>query len=481
MTVATANAVLRGPSGDIWTQLSDVKNVISKGQETFFQAATSAEGKLAMIERHVQGRVIDPSTNKAVTESKGEVARASAAMQFLKTSEEKGLQVASRDLEFRKKMQSYSLKGKTVSSAQIATAEILEALEVHKVPKQNTLSRPIAVAQLVMLGYSVGEADNALNAVGKVDVALAVKYLGGGSLPSYEQARANRAPAPQPETGSFSHPAPVPVVHKTPQAAKPQAAPAKAGLAAIAMSTKSLGQRIQMNRRAGKRCSNIIISLMKNPQFTDRGTLVRCLQAMWHLCVVKGLHAARFLKADGMKALVGVLTRYGKDRELQLQGCVLLQELLTNGSTVKHVHKLPEVARGEALSAVSEALFFHAEDALIVENSAACIWTMCFRQRRLQNRAVEMGVISGLLRGLADHKGAYGVQYRASGGLLSLAIDNQEAMNALAEQGVREAVRNALVENPRVGFAGAFEDLRMWMRPTLAGSSGTGTTSVTGT
>jgi hypothetical protein len=80
---------------------------------------------------------------------------------------------------------------------------------------------------------------------------------------------------------------------------------------------------------------------------------------------------------------------------------------------------------------------------------------------------VRSGVVPPLLKAMSSAPRAKQLQYRLCGCLLALALDNTLTQDTLARESVREGVRNALMNNPSIGFDGQFESLKDWVRPPL--------------
>mmetsp|Transcript_29934 Transcript_29934/g.41440 ORF Transcript_29934/g.41440 Transcript_29934/m.41440 type:complete len:647 (+) Transcript_29934:91-2031(+) len=379
-----------------------------------------------------------------------------------------------------------------------ATVAVMEAISLPKKSNVNdtTVSRPVALAQMVLMGYNLEQADLALKEAGQNDVESALRVLESKPRPPRAFVSADKTPAfiHKPLSMSSSAHPPVSVSQKPvvseryivpssftldslpPHQTQPEnEAPNEKTAASVFDTALLIGNYCVKNpallQRANLQAFNLLVKLLDHKVNQDPEVMLLTLQALSRLVHLRDLHARRLVSLGGLGQLLAMMGLHNDEVRLAGECLTLAFHLTRSRSAGPHLKSHPEAQSGNFAVSIMTALKKFTNDPQVQEMGCACLWSQVANLPAMQRLVINFDVVPNLLRAMEYHRGSEAVIFRICGCLLATAINNPLTQEKLAQMKVREAVREALVQHPGIGFAGQFESLKSWMRPASGNTS----------
>ena len=367
-------------------------------------------------------------------------------------------------------------------------------------------SKVVCIAQVVMLGYAYGDAENAIDAVRVNDAALAVEWLEARNVakiqmlaPTELRARAigagattTRQTAVGAETTTttrhvtppaLSTPAPA---LSTPAPALSTPAPAlspRRSIAGVVPETDearalgglSRGARTKTGRDASelyaarKRAVMTLAILAVHPPPTmgksDRDSMsIRALVALSKLA--RGDRAFMVMMLGGARCGTDCLNLFAGDVTVAIAVFDMFQGFASNPSTMM---KLRRQQRFKHMpKTICKAVYLNSTVMDVCGSAAHALWSMAsIGGRETQDRIVSAGALDFIKDSLCRPKSddPDGINNKKLiGCLLALATANPRMQDLLVETRMRALIRKGLFEHQHISFRGEFASLRDWTK-----------------
>jgi hypothetical protein len=325
----------------------------------------------------------------------------------------------------------------------------------------------VAVARVVLQGYSTQQAEGALREIGRNDAAAAVGHLRAqGARPEIDPPTAarlgfaSRMDSPYP-TGDVIFPK-----------GRPHVAAGAAAWPGQVRPRPWRGDLFVARRRA----ADLLVTLTSAAYSTSCDTEDRareaCLAALTAQKVLanRPVPARLLLNAGALEHTAYALSAHRRDPDIVCSAAAVLRELTANHGSAGQCLQHPGDMAAACVAACA-ALKSNPGNIGVGIHCAALLWGLCsLGGAPIQNAAVRGGVQQYLLELLTCYPEHRELVWRITGALLAMAVRNGETQEALTAWGVQSAVRNALARDPTLTYGGEFSELRPWMK--ITGPSG---------
>ena len=325
----------------------------------------------------------------------------------------------------------------------------------------------VAVARVVLQGYSTQQAEGALREIGRNDAAAAVGHLRAqGARPEIDPPTAarlgfaSRMDSPYP-TGDVIFPK-----------GRPHVAAGAAAWPGQVRPRPWRGDLFVARRRA----ADLLVTLTSAAYSTSCDTEDRareaCLAALTAQKVLanRPVPARLLLNAGALEHTAYALSSHRRDPDIVCSAAAVLRELTANHGSAGQCLQHPGDMAAACVAACA-ALKSNPGNIAVGIHCAALLWGLCtLGGAPIQNAAVRGGVQQYLLELLTCYPEHRELVWRITGALLAMAVRNGETQEALTAWGVQSAVRNALARDPTLTYGGEFSELRPWMK--ITGPSG---------
>jgi len=320
----------------------------------------------------------------------------------------------------------------------------------------------VAVARVVLQGYSTAQAEGALREIGRVDAACAVEHLRAiGAHPEDPPTAARLGGASRTYSPYLQG-----------EVVFPKGRPhAVAGAAAWRGTGRVRPWRGDLFRARSRACG--MLTAVTGRGFADRvgdpdaarDTCLRSLAAQ-RLLVNREVPARLLMCAGALEAACAVLAVYRRDPEVVCAAAAVLRELTANHKSAALCSRNPKLPA--AALACCAALKSNPGNCAVGVHCAGLLWGLfSLGGQPLQALGVEADAPHYLLQLLAGFPENRELVWRASGALLACCVRNAEAQRALTQMGVQQVVRECLARDPTLQYGGEFSELRPWMRAAL--------------
>lgn len=318
-------------------------------------------------------------------------------------------------------------------------------------------STAVAVARVVLQGYSAAQAESALRQLGRNDAPAAVEYLRSlGANPEVDPPTAARL-------GGASRPySPYPVAEVVFPKGRP---PMAAGAAAWPGQVKARPWRGDIFT-ARRRACTMLVQLTSRAYAMDspdaRDMTMASLTAQ-KVLVNREVPCRLLLQAGTLEACSAVLAVYRRDPEVVCAAAAVLRELTANPKSMAAARSNPKTS-ATMLAAVA-AMKSNPSHLACLIHCSGLLWglvSLCGPQ--LQALAVESDAPYYLMQALDTYPESRELAWRATGALLATALHNPETQQALLDQGAHVAIRAALAADPTLQYGGEFSPLRGWLK-----------------
>jgi len=384
-------------------------------------------------------------------------------------------------------------------------------------------SKVVCIAQLVMLGYSYGDAENALDAVRVNDTIVALEWLearrvvkislvGEADAAAFRSAFANTAANVQLTTSTTTH-AQLTTTRAASSVLYKETAESTTTRGAIAKQSSMRGVDLKLDSaeratpaagdfRAGavtkrgfdanelyaarKRSVMMLAMLAVNPPPTlskdkQEAMAFGALRALANLA--NGDSAYLVMMLGGVRCGVECLNLYPGDPTCAAAAFDVFRGIAANPSTMAKLRKqqrfklLPKavVSAVRSLAPNIEGVPASAArvgDMDVLGAAAHALWAMAsIGGADQQDRIVSAGALDFIKEALSRPKSAdpAGENVRKLiGCLLALATRNVRLQDLLVENGARALIRKGLVEHSHISFKGEFASLREWTKAEFA-------------
>ena len=318
-------------------------------------------------------------------------------------------------------------------------------------------SMAVAVARVVLQGYSAAQAESALRQLGRNDAPAAVEYLRSlGANPEVDPPTAARL-------GGASRPySPYPVADVVFPKGRP---PMAAGAAAWPGQVKARPWRGDIFT-ARRRACTMLVQLTSRAYAMDspdaRDMTMASLTAQ-KVLVNREVPCRLLLQAGTLEACSAVLAVYRRDPEVVCAAAAVLRELTANPKSMAAARSNPKTS-ATMLAAVA-AMKSNPSHLACLIHCSGLLWglvSLCGPQ--LQALAVESDAPHYLMQALDTYPESRELAWRATGALLATALHNPETQQQLLDQGAHVAIRAALAADPTLQYGGEFSPLRGWLK-----------------
>ena len=368
-------------------------------------------------------------------------------------------------------------------------------------------SKVVCIAQVVMLGYAYGDAENAIDAVRVNDAALAVEWLearnvakiqmlarlssaparGAGATTTWSDSRrrgnddddaprhppalstpapALSTPAPALSTPALSTPAPAlsprrsiaGVVPETDEGARARRVVARRA------NEKPAATRAELYA-ARKRAVMTLAILAVHPPPTmgksDRDSMsIRALVALSKLA--RGDRAFMVMMLGGARCGTDCLNLFAGDVTVAIAVFDMFQGFASNPSTMM------KLRRQQRFKTICKAVYLNSTVMDVCGSAAHALWSMAsIGGRETQDRIVSAGALDFIKDSLCRPKSddPDGINNKKLiGCLLALATANPRMQDLLVETRMRALIRKGLFEHQHISFRGEFASLRDWTK-----------------
>ena len=380
-------------------------------------------------------------------------------------------------------------------------------------------SKVVCIAQLVMLGYSYGDAENALDAVRVNDTVVALEWLearrvvkislvGEADAAAFRSAFANTAANAQLTTSTTTHAqltttktraaSKTSVLYKeTAESTTTRGAIAKqSSMGGVDLTLESADFRAGAVTKRGfdanelyaarKRSVMMLAMLAVNPPPTlskdkQEAMAFGALRALANLA--NGDSAYLVMMLGGVRCGVECLKLYPGDPTCATAAFDVFRGIAANPSTMTKLRKqqrfklLPKAVVSAVRSLAPNVEGVPASAALVGDMdvlgaAAHALWAMAsIGGAEQQDRIVSAGAPDFIKEALSRPKSAdpAGENVRKCiGCLLALATRNVRLQDLFVENGARALIRKGLVEHSHISFKGEFASLREWTKAEFA-------------
>lgn len=325
----------------------------------------------------------------------------------------------------------------------------------------------VAVARVVLQGYSTQQAEGALREIGRNDAAAAVGHLRAqGARPEIDPPTAarlgfaSRIDSPYP-TGDVIFPK-----------GRPHVAAGAAAWPGQVKPRPWRGDLFVARRRAADLLVTLTSAAFSTACDTEDRAREACLGALTAQKVLanRPVPARLLINAGSLEHTAYALSAHRRDPDIVCSAAAVLRELTANhGSAALCVQHPNDLA--SATVAACAALKSNPGNIGVGIHCAALLWGLCtLGGAPVQNAAVRGGVQQYLLELLTCYPEHRELVWRITGSLLAMAVRNGDTQEALTAWGVQSAVRNALARDPTLTYGGEFSELRPWMK--ISGPTG---------
>lgn len=374
-------------------------------------------------------------------------------------------------------------------------------------------SKSVVIAQLVMVGYAYGDAEDALDAVMVNDVALALEWLEERNVrkisvlaldqadsDAYKRAFTTHSDALNWTSLYATEDARIRHLKQPSHRAKTKrTSTTTTNAASRAMEMTGANQGYVTNERslrgggysearsqpgrwgrsacqdanelytARKRAVTMLATIALTPPPTLRldAQTEMAHRAITALARLADSNAAYLvLMQGGARCATDCLKIFASHKSIILECFDVLRGLMVNPSTMmafkrqQRFRLLPK--------AICEAVYVHYDDMDVCSRAARALWAAAtIGGAETQDRVVSTGAVDFIRDALArpkrdDPDGAH--TKRLIGCLLALASSNQRIQDLLVQAGVRALIRKGLVEHSFISFHGEFASLRDWTK-----------------
>jgi len=325
----------------------------------------------------------------------------------------------------------------------------------------------VAVARVVLQGYSQQQAEAALMSIGRNDAAAAVGHLRAqGALPEVDPPTAarlgfaSRVESPYP-TGNVMFPK-----------GRPHLAASAAAWPGQVKPRPWKGDLFLARARAADMLVTLTSAAFSVSSDTEDRARESCLRALTaqKVLVNRQVPARLLLNAGALEHTAQALSAHRRDPEIVCAAAAVLRELTANSHSAAQCLQQPQHL-GAATVAACSALKANPGNIAVGIHCAGLLWGLVtIGGSQLQDAAVNGGVQQHLLELLNCYPEQRELVWRCTGALLAFALRNANTQEVLTNWGVQAAVRSALARDPTLTYGGEFSELRPWMK--ITGPSG---------
>ena len=337
-------------------------------------------------------------------------------------------------------------------------------------------SKVVCIAQVVMLGYAYGDAENAIDAVRVNDAALAVEWLEARNVAKIQMLAGSelRASAVGAKTTTTTRQIPTAQdSHRSLAGVVPETEEARAlGGPSSGVRTKT-GRDASEMYAARKRAVMTMAMLAVHPPPTlspsDRDNIsIRALQALSKLAC--GDSAYMVMMLGGARCGTDCLKLFAGDVTVAIAVFDMFQGFASNPSTMM---KLRRQQRFKLMpKTICKAVYVNSTVMDVCGSAAHALWSMAsIGGRDTQDRIVSAGALDFIKDSLCRPKSddPDGVNNKKLiGCLLALATRNTRIQELLVETRMRALIRKGLMEHQHISFKGEFASLRDWTKAEFA-------------
>ena len=354
-------------------------------------------------------------------------------------------------------------------------------------------SKVVVIAQLVMLGYSYADSEDAVDAVRVHDTELALEWLEGRNvrktsmLPGTQRDaagdRSSQFKLGSAEAGQRKHNASSPPrLLKAPTSPRERTSP-RSILPTRSRDDPGFANAAKHRRpdhrgphdaadlyRARKRAVTVLSICAENPPpgLSRPNQLRRQTDAMAALTrLTEGVGAHLLVQLGCIRVATRVMQREANNKRIVLLCLDMIRGLLVNPLSMIHA------ARSRGFQEMPRVICqvvdkYHADDMDACGAAAATLWPAAtVGKRPAQDAIVDAGAVDFIARALCRPKSddPSGANVRKLiGCLLALAIRNARVQDHMVKSRVRALIRKGLVEHAHISFKGEFSALRDWTK-----------------
>lgn len=370
-------------------------------------------------------------------------------------------------------------------------------------------SKVVVIAQIVMLGYAYGDAENALDAVGVYDVAPAVEWLeardvtkiqmltDASAASRYKKSQTSNAGAYANNNTLAVNTARITQTSHSSQQQQKQKQQEQRQYNTTTTTTTTASRRQASNvnligRKGGYSTAGLqqqagqiysdsqmysarkralmmlgMIAVYPPPELSvqeQERSAFRAIDAISRLA--NGTGASMVLMLGGVRCGTDCLRIYPSNRDIIIAAFRLFRGLLVNPSTMIKMRRqqrfrmLPRV--------ICEAVYSHYDDMEVCGEAAHALWAAAtVGGTEAQDKIMSAGAVDFIRDTLSRPKrdDPTGKQTKKLiGCLLALATRNKRIQDVMVDTGVRALIRKGLVEHSQISFHGEFSALRDWTK-----------------
>lgn len=179
--------------------------------------------------------------------------------------------------------------------------------------------------------------------------------------------------------------------------------------------------------------------------------------------VFQGPNAHQMYQLSGLQAALDLMRHAESDKQIQLHGARIISGLVS-GELAFFAQEAPQIVSGSALETLAVTLRTFPLDARVVRAAARAVWVCVHLGRSFgQHTFVQHQVYEPLMFAMSCHTDDLKVVESCCGAVLAAAARNPDTQRKLAEEGVRDAVRDTLQRVSEVNFSGTFSELSNWL------------------